>query len=287
MGSFQEKPQVLHRAVTPSADHLIAYPWTWDLQLEKPWGAGQNWREWWTEGDRPWLTWFLLSPHPHPYRHIVMVFGSVLGRASGAPGISSSLSGVSPLPRSSGRSSSLPPCFQEPRNVNLLVPVLSPSGLQRRIHSKNAVLMEGGRDEGGRVTSPLPSVAMEVCGCGGDLDGDTLLFSSPPSLPAPSNILLCTRAFPESLEIRKTSCQSLLPVSPCSLHPDDREGPTGYLGVLPPSVTDSGSACARVSAHALLHHFSQGSVFPLPSVFPEHLQSLWHTSQCFRSHRAH
>lgn len=127
----------------------------------------------------PWLTWFLLSLHPHPYRHMVMVFGSGLGRASGAPGISSSLSGVSPLPRSGDSGSSLPPCFQEPRNVNLLVPVLSPSGLQGRIHSKSAVLLEGGRDEGGRVTSPLPSVAMEVCGCGGDLDGDTPLFSSP------------------------------------------------------------------------------------------------------------
>lgn len=74
------------------------------------------------DGDMPWLTWLLLGPHPHRCRHMVMVFGSVLGIASGAPGISSSLSGVSPLPRSRGSSSSLLPCFQEPRNVNLLVP---------------------------------------------------------------------------------------------------------------------------------------------------------------------
>lgn len=153
----------------------------------------------------PWLTWLLLGPHPHRCRHMVMVFGSVLGRASGAPGISSSLSGVSPLPRSRGSSSSLLPCFQEPRNVNLLVPrtlqfsvpILSPSGLQRTIHSKRAVLCgrqscwRGGNDESGGVISPLPSVAVEVWGCGGDLEGNMLPFSSPAfsSSPQPHSAL--------------------------------------------------------------------------------------------------
>lgn len=186
----------------------------------------------------PWLTWFLLSPLPHPYRHMVMVFESVLGRARGAPGISSILSGVSPLPRcSSGSSSNPPPCFQEPRNVNLLVPEpcnsqspsCRPPGCGEQSIAKvlccvAAVLLEmwEGREWQGHQPSPLSGNGR--LWLWRDLEGTRCLFPSLPSLPAPSNILLFTRAFPKSLEIRETSCQSLLPMSPCSLHPDGREG---------------------------------------------------------------
>lgn len=68
--------------------------------------------------------------------------------------------------------------------------------------------------------------------------GTHCFFPPLPSLPAPSNILLCTRAFPKSLEIRETSCQSLLPVSPCSLHPDDR-GRSNRIPGCPPTFSQT------------------------------------------------
>lgn len=144
------------------------------------------------DGDMPWLTWFLLRPRPHPYRHMIMVFGSVLGRARGAPGISSILSGVSPPPRSSGSSSNLPPCFQEPRNVNLLVPEpcnsqspsCRPPGCGEQSIAKvlccvAAVLLEmwEGREWQGHQPSPLSGNGRLWLWRG--LEGNTLPFSFP------------------------------------------------------------------------------------------------------------
>lgn len=112
----------------PSADHLpqpIHRPrtetrvcTTWDLGLGKSWG-GRAELERMLDRDLPWLTWYLLSSHPHPTRGRGLCVCAEEGKW--AHRISSRLSGVSPPPHSSESCSSLPPCFQEPRNGNPLV----------------------------------------------------------------------------------------------------------------------------------------------------------------------
>lgn len=124
----QQRPRVLQRAVTSlSRSPATAYTPTQDRDkglhdLGPRAGeilGGRAELERMLDRDLPWLTWYLLSSHPHPTRGRGLCVCAEEGKW--AHRISSRLSGVSPPPHSSESCSSLPPCFQEPRNGNPLV----------------------------------------------------------------------------------------------------------------------------------------------------------------------